>query len=141
MVRISNFELIRLLKKNARTSFVDMAKHFGVSETAVRKRVKILEAKGVIRKYTVDVDPRKIGFEIDVLVGIDTRPEKYIHVLEKLKAMKDVIMLCSSSGDHMMMAECWFENSQQLANFVKSLEKIDGVTKICPAIINDRMKC
>lgn len=141
MVRISNLELVRLLKENSRTSFVDLAKNFSVSETAVRKRIKILEEKGVIRKYTIDVDPKKIGFEIDTLIGIDTRPEKYIQVMEKLRSMKEVMTMCSSSGDHMMMVECWFENSHGLAKFIKTLEKTDGITKVCPAIINEKMKC
>lgn len=141
MVRISNLELVGLLKKNSRTSFVDLARHLKVSETAVRKRIRNLEKGGVIRKYTVDIDPRKIGFEIDALIGVDTRPEKYIQVMEKIRPMKEVMTFCSSSGDHMMMMECWLENSASLASFVKTLEKTDGVTKVCPAIISDKMKC
>jgi Lrp/AsnC family transcriptional regulator for asnA, asnC and gidA len=141
MVRISNLELVKLLKKNSRASFVDIARHFGVSETAVRKKMKRLEEDGVIRKYTIDADPKKIGFEIDVLIGIDTRPEKYIQIMEKMKNSEEVMSMCASSGDHMMLIECWFENSAALAKFVKALEKIDGITKICPAIITDKMKC
>lgn len=141
MVRISNLELVKLLKKNSRASYVEMARHFGVSETAVRKRVRKLENDGVIRRYTIDADPKKIGFEVDALIGIDAKPEKYIHVLEKLKPMKEVMTLCSSSGDHMLMVECWLENSRSLAQFVRALEKMEGVTKVCPAIIIEKMKC
>jgi len=141
MVRISNLELVKLLKKNSRASYVEMARHFGVSETAVRKRVRKLEGSGVIKRYTIDADPKKIGFEVDALIGIDAKPEKYIHVLEKLKPMKEVMTLCSSSGDHMLMVECWLENSRSLTKFVKALEKMEGVTKVCPAIIIEKMKC
>jgi Lrp/AsnC family transcriptional regulator for asnA, asnC and gidA len=141
MVRISNLELIKLLKENSRASFVELAKSFDVSETAVRKRVKNLEEKGVIRKYTIDVDPKKIGFDVDALIGIDTRPEKYIQVMENLKPMKEVMMLCSSSGDHMLMIECWFQDSREFTKFIKVLEKMEGVIKVCPAMINEKMKC
>jgi Lrp/AsnC family transcriptional regulator for asnA, asnC and gidA len=118
-----------------------MARHFGVTETAVRKRVKNLETIGVIKKYTIDVDPKKIGFDFDTLIGIDAMPEKYIRVMEKLKPMQEVMRLCSSSGDHMLMIECWFQNSREFTKFIKMLEKMDGVTKVCPAIINEKMKC
>lgn len=141
MVRISNLELVKLLKENSRSSYVGMARHFGVTETAVRKRVKNLETNGVIKKYTIDVDPKKIGFDVDTLIGIDTMPEKYIHVMEKLRPMKEVMRLCSASGDHMLMIECWFENSREFSKFIKMLEKMDGVTKVCPAIINEKVKC
>ena len=141
MVRISNLELVKLLKENSRASYVDMARHFGVTETAVRKRVKNLEKIGVIKKYTIDVDPKKIGFDVDTLIGIDTRPEKYVQVMERLGHMKEVMKLCSATGDHMLMIECWFQNSREFTKFIKALEKMEGVTKVCPAIINEKMKC
>ena len=58
MVRISNHNLIRLLMENARASYVEIAEKLGVSEAAVRKRIKRLEDLGVIRRYTIDLDPR-----------------------------------------------------------------------------------
>jgi len=69
VVRISDLELIQILMKNSRTPFVKIAEMLGVSETAVRKRIRKLERDGVIRKYTIEVDPKKIGFEITALIG------------------------------------------------------------------------
>ena len=140
MVRISDLELIRILMKNARTPYVKIAKMLEVSETAVRKRVKKLEEMGVIRKYTIEVDPKKIGFEIRALIGIDTKPERFISTLEKLKVMEEVISLYSASGDHMILVECWLKNSKELTSFVKKLETMEGVTRVCPAIILEKVK-
>ena len=140
MVRISNLELLKMLMENSRISFVDLAKHFNVSETAVRKRIRKLEEEGIVRKYTIDADPKKIGFNIDALIGIDTRPENYMSVIEELKNMEEVINLCSSSGDHMILIECWFGNSKELAVFMKRLESMEGVTRTCPAIIMEKIK-
>jgi len=83
---------------------------------------------------------KKEGFDIDALIGIDTEPEYYISTLERLKQTKEVIGLCSSSGDHMILAECWFKNSNELAKFIKKLEKSKGIIKICPAIILEKIK-
>jgi len=126
--------------KNARTPYVKIAKMLEVSETAVRKRVKKLEEMGVIRKYTIEVDPKKIGFEIRALIGIDTKPERFISTLEKLKVMEEVISLYSASGDHMILVECWLKNSKELTSFVKKLETMEGVTRVCPAIILEKVK-
>jgi Lrp/AsnC family transcriptional regulator for asnA, asnC and gidA len=132
--------MLNLLRENSRISFVNLAKHFGVSETAVRKRIRKLEEEGVIRKYTVEVDPKRIGLNIDALIGIDTKPERYIQTLEKLKEMEEIITLCSSSGDHMILIECWFENSKELVKFVKGLEAMEEITRICPAVIIEKIK-
>ncbi|RLI26553.1 transcriptional regulator [Candidatus Bathyarchaeota archaeon] len=140
MVRNSDLKIIRILQENSRTPFLRIAKALGVSEAAVRKRVKKLEREGVIKRYTVEVDPVKLGFEIVAFIGVDTRPEYYISTLEKLKDLDKVVSLYSSSGDHMILLECWFKDSEELAEFVKRLNSMDGVTRVCPAIILKKLK-
>ncbi|MEM4357960.1 MAG: Lrp/AsnC family transcriptional regulator [Candidatus Pacearchaeota archaeon] len=139
MVRISNLKILQLLKENARISYTKLAKLFDVSETAIRKRIRSLEAKGIIKKYTVELDIKKAGL-VHALIGLDTRPEYYLAVTEKLSRLKEITSLYASSGDHMLLAECWFEKSTELLNFIKSLKKIKGVTKVCPAITLEKIK-
>ena len=140
MVRFSDFELIKLLMKNSRTPYVKLGELLGVSETAIRKRVRKLEEEGVIKRYTIEVDPKKLGFKVNALIGLDTVPERFIAVIEELKAMEEVLGLYSASGDHMILLECWFKDSDELARFVKRLESIHGVSRICPAIILEKLK-
>ena len=139
MVRFSNLELLRILKENSRIPFVKIAKIFGVSETAVRKRIRKLEKEGIIKKYTIEVNLKKIGLEM-ALIGIDTKPEYYISTIEKLKEMDEVVNLYASSGDHMIMIDCWFKSSEELRKFIKTLESMEGVTRVCPAIILEKIK-
>lgn len=140
MVRISNLKLVNILRENARTPYVKIAKLLGVSETAVRKRIKKLEKEGVIRRYTVEIDLRKLGYEVNAIIGIDTSPEYYLAVIEELKNMREVYALCSSSGDHMILVDCWFKTSSELSEFIKKLYSIKGVTRVCPAIILEKIK-
>jgi len=140
MVRFSDFELIKLLMKNSRTPYVKLGELLGVSETAIRKRIRKLEEDGVIRRYTIEVDPKKLGFKVNALIGLDTVSERFIAVIEELKAMEEVLSLYSASGDHMILLECWFKDSDELTRFVKRLESIRGVTRVCPAIILEKLK-
>ena len=140
MVRISNIELIRALMKNSRVKYTKLAELFNVTETAIRKRVRVLEEKGVIKKYTMEVDPRSIGFNVDAFIGLDAEPESYIEVLDFLKNEDKVIDLYSSSGDHMILMRAWFKNYDELMKFVKKLERMKGVTRICPATIIEKIK-
>ncbi len=140
MVRNSNMKILAMLMKNSRIPFVKIAKALGISETAVRKRVSKMEREGIIKRYTIEVDAKKIGFEVVALIGIDTKPESYMDVLDKMKKMQYVRSLHASSGDHMLIAECWFENSAKLRNFVKKLKRLRGVTRVCPAILLEKIK-
>ena len=55
-------QILNLLQKNSRRSFTEIAKYLDVSEATVRYRVKKLIDAGVINKFTVLLDPRKIGY-------------------------------------------------------------------------------
>lgn len=140
MVRISNQDLIRLLRKNARTTYLNLAKALGVSEAAIRKRIKKLEEEGIIKRYTIEVDPRKMGYNVQALIGVDTKPETYLQTIDRLKSMKEVMSLYSSSGDHMIIMECWFKDAKKLTEFVKKLNSMEGVARVCPAIILEKIK-
>ena len=51
--RIVDEELLDLLQLNARMKFVDLADRLGVTETAVRKRMRKMVENGVIKKFTI----------------------------------------------------------------------------------------
>lgn len=140
MVRIKNIELVMLLRENSRTSYTDIAKKLKVSDTAIRKKIRRLEDTGVIKKYSIEVDPSKLGYELTCLIGVDTAPEHYIQALDKLKSMDDVISLYASSGDHMLMIEGWYKNTEELTKFIHKIESLKGVTKICPAVVHEKIK-
>jgi len=40
----------------------------------------------------------------------------------------------------MLLLEGWFKNTEELVKFVEELQKIKGVTKVCPAIILEKIK-
>jgi len=140
MVRISNHNLIKLLMENARASYVEIAEKLGVSEAAVRKRIRRLEDLGVIRRYTIDLDPRRLGYEVLAIIGLDVEPEHLLKVMEELKGREEVVRLYLTSGDHMLIVECWFENSQEFSSFIKGLESREGIKRVCPAIVLERLK-
>ncbi|NJE04079.1 HTH-type transcriptional regulator LrpA [Thermococcus sp. MV11] len=133
--------IIEMLTKDARTPFTEIAKVLGISETAVRKRVKALEEAGVIKQYTVVVDPSKLGYNLVSLTGVDTLPEKIFDVAEKLKEFDFVRDVYLTSGDHMIMAEVWAKDGEDLSDIISNkIGRLDGVTKVCPAIILEKLK-
>jgi len=126
--------------ENSRIKFTELAKIFGVTETAIRKKIKQFEEKGIIQKYTIEINPKEMGYNIDSLIGIDTEPEYYMKTLELLRDIKETIAVYSSSGDHMILVRIWFKNYDGLMEFIKKLNEIKGVTKVCPATIVDKIK-
>ena len=133
--------IIQILRKNGRASFQEMAKLLNAPESTIRSRVKGLESKGAIRGYSAVVDPSKLGFGSVAMVGIDTAPERFLELANMLTEFESVKSVSTCSGDHMIMTEIWMENASQLRDFIRNkVEKIDGVTRTCPAIVMERLK-
>jgi Lrp/AsnC family transcriptional regulator for asnA, asnC and gidA len=79
-----DYKIIADLQKGARTPLRKISKRIGICESAVRKRVKRLERAGVIERYTVVVDPSKLGYNAMAVIDLDVVPEKYREVIGKL---------------------------------------------------------
>ncbi len=136
-----DIKIIELLLQNSRISYTEIGKILGVSEATVRKRVENLERNGVIRKYTIEVDPTKLGYKIVAITGVDTEPQHFLTVARKLAEMEEVKWVATSTGDHMIMTEIWAKDGEELARIIsEKIGKIEGVTKICPAIILEKIK-
>ena len=133
--------ILDLLRKNARTPFTEMAKIIGVSEGTIRKRVENLERTGVIKRYTVEVDPLKLGYNTITILGLDVEPQHFLSVAEELSELDEVMWVYTSTGDHMIMAEIWTTDTKELSDLISSkIGTIEGVRKLCPAILMERIK-
>ena len=132
--------VIEILSKNSRTAFMEIARKLKVSESTIRKRVSKLEDEGIIKKYSLVVDTNKIGVAHRALIGIDATPEKYLDVAKKLAEFEGVRFAASTTGDHMFMLEIWTKTDDELRDVSDKLKELEGVTRICPAIIKDTLK-
>ena len=141
MIDATDRGILDILVNNARTPFREIAKELKVSESTIRKRVKNLENNGVIKKYSALIEPTKIGYGSVAIVGVDVKPEKFLSVAKKLTEFNNVKFVATSTGEHMIMTEIWMDKASELRDFIsKKIEKIDGITRTCPAIINEKLK-
>ncbi len=74
-----DLKIIELLRKDGRMSFIDIGKKVGLSEGAVRRRVKLLQERGVIKRFTIEVDR---GYGVSAITFIQ---------LEYSSSAKDVV--------------------------------------------------
>ena len=62
--------ILRVLQKDARTSYADLARQVGLSTTPCKERVRRLERDGVIRAYQALLDPDYLDAALVVFVQI-----------------------------------------------------------------------
>jgi Lrp/AsnC family transcriptional regulator for asnA, asnC and gidA len=127
--------IVEALLEDSRTSYSSLAKKLSISEAAIRKRVRNLEDAGVIKKYTLRVDPSVLGYDAVAVIGIDTEPDALVGVQETVRKMKGVRYTSLSSGDHMLLFGVWCRDRPELQAMIKRVKSLKGVVKVCPAIM------
>ncbi len=136
-----DLKILQILREDASIPFTEVARRLGVSESTVRKRVANMRAEGVIKKFTVLVEPSKIGLNTVAIVGVDVDPAKLLEVSEKLCELPETLYVATSTGDHMIMTEIWTKDGRELTKLMSErIGSIEGVKKICPAIILEKLK-
>lgn len=79
-------QILKMLRENARTPFLKIAKTVGCSEGLVRKRVKRLLAKGIIKSFTANID---LNSPLEAVVCIKTESHKTKEVVEALQKFSE----------------------------------------------------
>lgn len=133
--------ILKILREDASLPFTEIARRLKMSESTIRKRIERLRREGVIKRFTVVIDPLKMGFNAIAIVGIDTDPSKILDVAKKLCELPETRYVATSTGDHMVIAEVWAKNTMDLLRIInEKIGVIDGIKKICPAIILEKLK-
>jgi len=85
-------QILRVLTKDARTPYAEMAKNFGVSPGTIHVRVEKMRQSGVIEGTKVKINERKLGYDVCGFIGIILKSAKdYEKVIKKLEAIDDVV--------------------------------------------------
>lgn len=133
-------KIVELLEKNARMPILEISRRIGISDVAVKKRIRRLEREGVIRGYTIKLDPAKIGYRARAFIGIDVAPENLLDVARKLTEMPRTKFTAITSGDHMLLVEMWARDNEELRRVIEGVSSLSGVRVVRPAIVVEVLK-
>ena len=95
-----DFLIIEHLAANARVTWTELSAQLGLSAPAITERVRKLEEHGVIRGYTVLLEPEALDCGLLAFIAVqitDTKSRKTF--LERIKTMPEVLECHHMSGD------------------------------------------
>lgn len=85
--------LLRLLQDDPEMPISALADHAGLSQAACRRRLARLEDKGVIQGWDAQIDPRALGYEVEVSLRITldkTHARAFDEFLDAARALSEV---------------------------------------------------
>jgi DNA-binding Lrp family transcriptional regulator len=128
-------QLLSALRHNARASTARLARLVGRSRTSVQSRLDRLEREGVIVGYSVRVAPEHELGAVRAHVMIKVGPKEARAVTAALKAIPQVRVLHSVSGDVDLIAVAATASVAEMDEVIDRIGGLDGVERTTSSII------
>ena len=135
-----DLRMLGLLLENGRLSCREMARILGVSTGTVSKRLKRLEASGLVRGFTVLLDHEKLGYEITAVTAITVSGGKLLEVEREIAKLPGVCAVYDVTGPVDVIVIAKFKSRQDLSRFTKSLLAMPHVERTCTYVVLTTVK-
>ena len=116
----TDLKILRILRENSRIKYVQIAKKIGLSEGAVRRRIRKLLDENIIKKFTIET-----AAEVEGIVLIKTDPTKTGEAVSKIRKMADKTF--EVSGDYDIAAFIQAYTIEELNKKVDEIRKLPSV--------------
>jgi Lrp/AsnC family transcriptional regulator, leucine-responsive regulatory protein len=132
------------LQRDARQTVQQLSSAVGLSPTPCWKRVKELEAAGVITGYTALVDREKVGLNLRVVVetNLSEHSEDLVRKFERAVAASPQIVHCvSTTGQADYIMTVLINDIQAYERFLHdTIFRLPGVTHVRSSIVLKEIK-
>jgi DNA-binding Lrp family transcriptional regulator len=127
------------LQADGRMTNVELASRVGISAPPCLRRVRTLEEAGYIRGYHADVDPRLLGFEVQVfvMVGLHSQAEADLSAFEALCRAWPLVRECHMlNGEIDFILKCVAPDLSTFQNFLtEHLTAADNVASVKTSLV------
>jgi len=129
-------KIIKILINNSRISNTKIARLLNISEASVRKRIKKIVKKDIIKKFTVELNYNLLGYK-RVFIGLNIDKDKIFNILERISKNKNIKDIYLTGGDHDILIDFLYSKPEELDEYIKYLQSIEGIKSIWPTIVID----
>ena len=127
------------LENNAKITVSELARRLDSANSTIRDRIRRLEDDGVIRAYTIAIDPKKLGLQIKAIVQV-TRDhsiplETLVSEAAKLSEISHVQLL---TGDTDELITIYARDVEHLKDIIyNKFESLPGLIRMSTTIVLD----
>ena len=126
--------ILRTLQADGRISNQDLAEAVGLSPSPCLRRVRQLEAAGVVSGYVALVDPQALGLQVSAFIRIrlSGQDDRHLAAFEAMVADMPEVMECYlMTGEYDYQLRVTMRSLGEFEDFLRhKLTKIPGVSQV-----------
>ena len=139
-----SLQILAELQRDARQTVQQLSAAVGLSPTPCWKRIKAMEAAGVIRGYTALVDRDKVGLHLHVVVeaNLSEHTEELVRRFERAVAASPQIVRCvSTTGQADYILTVLVADIKAYEQFLHdTIFRLPGITHVRSSIVLKEVK-
>jgi Lrp/AsnC family transcriptional regulator, leucine-responsive regulatory protein len=121
--------IISALQRNARLTNLELEQEVKLSHSAISRRIKRLEASGIIEGYVARINNEKIGFKVHAFVSVTRSPAtSALDLAQQLAAIDGVSLSYIVTGDQDVFLEVVAKDLQDFSDLM--LTKVQAVSGV-----------
>ena len=116
-----DLQILNILQEDCRLSFRKIGNKRGISGVMAASRINNLEDRGVMKGYSVILDPVKLGYDLTAIIFVQTEGGYLKDLENELSQMSNIIALYEITGDFDVVAIVKLKDRDSLNNLIKNL--------------------
>jgi Lrp/AsnC family transcriptional regulator for asnA, asnC and gidA len=123
-----DLKILQELVADSSQSIPKLSKKIDVNTSVVYSRIKRLVRRGIIKRFTVEVDESQLGYTVSAYVGVNTDSKKRDSVRTGIMGIPEVRELAEVTGRFDFLVFLRAKGLEELHNVIsQKIGMIDGV--------------
>ena len=131
-------QIIQMLQDDGRRSYSDIADEVGRTEVTIRRRVRRLIREGVIKRFTVVLDPLKMGRNIRAVIRVKSRMKEATDIANSVLKFEEVSEAYFLDGACGLMLKVTVKDLNELRQFLET--KLGNLPEVETCIVLEDIK-
>lgn len=112
-------KILKMIARNARIPFLEVARACGVSGAAIHQRVQRLTSLGVLKGTEYIIDPGKIGYTICAFVSFSLKDQvRFETVITSLNRIPEVVECHYTAGEYDILLKIYAHNNRHFLSIL-----------------------
>ena len=133
-------ELLKHLSKNGKASQRELAEVTGLALGTVSNHLKVLENGKIIKGYSANIDPEKVGFTLSATIHLRITKGKIMDVQSSIAKHPRVYIVYDITGEWDSLVLARFKNREEMDEFIKTTLSQKNIERTSTSLVLNNVK-
>ena len=139
-INYKDSELLKYLSKNGKASQRELAEVTGLALGTVSNHLKMLEKNKIIKGYSANIDPEKVGFTLSATIHLRITKGKIMDVQASIAKHPRVYIVYDITGEWDSLVLARFKDREEMDEFIKTTLSQKNIERTSTSLVLNNVK-